>query len=66
VTTRRRYSAAPPCAAHHWLLEETPRAVSKGVCKRCGAEGEWSNVLPAYSFWRRYPGQRYAGERGKA
>ena len=63
MTTRRRSPAAPPCVAHHYVLEETPGATSKGKCKYCPATGEWSNVLPAYSFWRRYPqGGRYARE----
>ena len=55
-----------PDHSHHWKIEGPNGPRSTARCKKCGTEREFSNVLPAYSFWRRYPGQRYAGERGKA
>ncbi len=29
--------------AHHWVIEPPSGPVSKGVCKKCGAEREFDN-----------------------
>ena len=30
---------------HHWVIETAEDSVSKGVCRLCGAEKEFSNQL---------------------
>ncbi|MFO8101453.1 MAG: hypothetical protein R6U37_04685 [Dehalococcoidia bacterium] len=35
---------------HHWIIESPTGPVSKGTCKKCGAEKEFSNYFP-YSKW---------------
>lgn len=30
---------------HHWLIETAVGVTSRGVCKLCGAEKEFSNVI---------------------
>ena len=30
---------------HHWIIESPEGAVSKGICKMCGAVNEFSNSL---------------------
>jgi len=35
---------------HYWVIEPPEGPVSKGVCKRCGAEREFTNYFP-HSVW---------------
>ncbi len=35
---------------HHWVIEPPKGPVSRGVCKKCGAEQEFPNYFP-YSKW---------------
>ncbi len=35
---------------HHWIIEYPEGPVSRGVCRRCGAEREFLNHLE-YSRW---------------
>ena len=37
--------------SHHWIIEPHAGPISRGVCKRCGAETEFRNYLP-YSSWQ--------------
>lgn len=37
------------CEAHHWLLPAPGGQMTKGTCKHCGQEKEFSNV--AGSGW---------------
>lgn len=44
-----------PCPAnagdgHYWLLEAPNGPVSKGRCKRCGAEREYGNSLEEFNW----------------
>ena len=34
-----------PSCSHHWLIETAIRPKSRGVCKYCGAEKEFSNIF---------------------
>ena len=53
----------PPVCTHHWLIETPTGPVSRGRCKLCGEERDFSNSietrgheLPPLSepdFWRR-------------
>ena len=36
--------------AHHWIIETPNGPTSRGVCRLCGAETEFSNYLP-HSKW---------------
>lgn len=49
---------------HHWLIE-SPKGnpTSRGVCKHCGAKGEFSNVLPE-GGWRSQVAQHRAANGG--
>ncbi len=38
---------------HHWIIEVANGPISKGVCRFCGAEREFYNSLPDFSFYRR-------------
>ena len=35
---------------HHWLIDPPDGPVSKGVCKKCGAEKDFKNYI-FYSPW---------------
>ena len=32
--------------AHYWMIESPTRPTSRGVCKLCGAEREFRNLVP--------------------
>ena len=34
-----------PVCIHHWLIETANRPTSRGICKYCGAEKEFSNIF---------------------
>jgi hypothetical protein len=36
-----------PSCAHHWKIDSPFAGVSRGICSRCGAEREFSNVWDA-------------------
>lgn len=39
-----------PRCVHHWLIETPQGATSKGVCKLCGAMGEFRNATSG-AYW---------------
>ena len=43
---------SPEVCVHHWIIEPPTEAVSKGVCRLCGAEKEFDNMLPSDAEWR--------------
>ena len=44
---------------HHWLIETAAGPVSKGVCRLCGEEREFTNSTEFHATWppqtKRYP-----------
>lgn len=38
---------------HYWLIESANGPTSRGVCKFCGAEKEFYNWWPEFTFLRR-------------
>lgn len=36
--------------SHHWLIESPAGPVSKGTCRKCGAEREFANVLDSVGW----------------
>jgi len=42
ITEVRELIALPTCT-HHWIIETPNGPISKGVCKLCGEEREFSN-----------------------
>ena len=42
TTTVKDLIALPTCT-HHWIIETPNGPISKGVCKLCGEEREFSN-----------------------
>jgi hypothetical protein len=47
--------------AHHWVLETPSGAMSRGVCKRCGAEKEFPNSAEDRLWERDVPQSRWTG-----
>ena len=43
--------------AHHWVIDSPSGPISMGVCKQCGAEGEFKNSLPD-GTWERDSSQQ--------
>jgi hypothetical protein len=41
-----REEVAPEECAHYWIIETSKGPTSWGVCKRCGGEKEFYNVIP--------------------
>ena len=42
-TTEVRELIALPTCTHHWIIDPPNGPISKGVCKLCGEEREFSN-----------------------
>lgn len=38
---------------HHWIIESAKGPTSRGVCKFCGVEEEFSNLLPEFALMGR-------------
>ena len=38
--------------SHHWVLEGPNGPMAKGVCKKCGMEGEFPNAHQPRVKWR--------------
>ncbi len=38
---------------HYWMIEDARGSTSRGVCKFCGAEKEFSNSWPDFTAMRR-------------
>jgi len=55
-------SPASACQ-HHWLIETPRGAISRGYCKRCGAEREFRNSATDY-LWEDDPSHGYDIWRG--
>ncbi len=36
---------------HHWAIETANRPISKGTCRVCGEEREFSNSLEIWGVW---------------
>ena len=41
--------------AHHWLIETAAGPVSKGVCRLCGEERQFTNSTDFHSTWTTQP-----------
>lgn len=39
----------PKVCSHYWVIETCQGPTSHGVCKRCGEEKEFLNIIPEYS-----------------
>lgn len=50
--------------AHHWVIDSPSGPTSRGVCKQCGAEGEFKNSLPD-GTWERDSSQSNSSENPK-
>ena len=37
---------------HHWIIDPPDEPVSKGICKICGAEKNFDNVVPSDVEWK--------------
>ncbi|MFC1914051.1 hypothetical protein ACFLXF_02120 [Chloroflexota bacterium] len=44
----KEHVAQKQCA-HYWIIETSYGPVSRGACKWCGEEKEFSNLMPEYS-----------------
>ncbi len=47
---------------HHWVLEPPVRSISRGLCKRCGEQREFSNGESRFSFPPPQPRKKGASE----
>ncbi|MDD5093915.1 MAG: hypothetical protein PHV74_05985 [Dehalococcoidia bacterium] len=36
---------------HHWVIDPPSGPTSKGLCKRCGEEKDFPNLLPSDKEW---------------
>ena len=38
---------------HYWLIDSPNGAISKGICKLCGAEKDFYNSVPEFTLYKR-------------
>ena len=38
--------------AHHWMIDPSRSATSKGTCKRCGSTQKFHNSIGAMTTWK--------------